>query len=75
MKDVLIFNPYAGKGSARCSAEKIHDVLLKAGIDTDVKMTASANHAAELAEMRQHSGLHLKGLLCRYGSLNGNHII
>ncbi len=56
MKDVLIFNPYAGKGSARCSADKIRDALLKAGIDADVKMTASANHAAEIAETAAKEG-------------------
>lgn len=56
MKDVLIFNPYAGKGSVRSNAEKIHDILLKAGIDTDVKTTASPNHAAELAENAAKEG-------------------
>ena len=31
MKDVLIFNPYAGKGSARCSADKIRDAINPTG--------------------------------------------
>ena len=70
MKDVLIFNPYAGKGSVRSGAEKIRDALLKAGIDADVKTTAYANHAAELAEAAAKEGADRVFITGGDGSIN-----
>ena len=70
MKNVLIFNPYAGKGSVRSGAEKIREALLKAGIDTDVKMTAYANHAAELAETAAKEGAERVFITGGDGSIN-----
>lgn len=70
MKNVLIFNPYAGKGSVRCSAEKIHETLSKAGIDTEVKTTVSANHAADLAEAAAKEGAERVFITGGDGSIN-----
>ncbi len=56
MKNVLIFNPYAGKGSVRNSAEKIREALFHAGIDAELKGTRAANDAAALAEAAAKDG-------------------
>ena len=70
MKDVLIFNPHAGKGSYRCNAEKILDTLQKAGIDAEVKTTSYPNHAAELAEAAAKEGAERVFITGGDGSIN-----
>ena len=70
MKNVLIFNPYAGKGSVRSSAEKIHNALLKAGIDTEVRITTGPMNAAELAEAAAKEGAERVFITGGDGSIN-----
>ena len=70
MKNVLIFNPYAGKGSVRNSAEKIRDALQKAGIDTEVRQTAGPLQAAVLAEAAAKEGAERVFITGGDGSIN-----
>ena len=70
MKNVLIFNPYAGKGSARNSEEKIREMLLSAGIETEVRRTEGAMHAAALAEAAAKEGAERVFISGGDGSIN-----
>lgn len=70
MKNVLIFNPYAGKGSVKNSAEKIQTMLRKEGIDTEILMTSAALQAAEMAEKAAAEGAERVFICGGDGSIN-----
>ena len=70
MKNVLIFNPYAGKGSFRSSAEKILEALQKAGIDAELKKTTAPLQAAEFAEAAAKEGADRVFITGGDGSIN-----
>lgn len=70
MKNVLIFNPYAGKGAFRSSAEKILDALQKAGLDAELKRTSAPLEAAEFAETAAKEGAERVIITGGDGSIN-----
>ncbi len=70
MKNVLIFNPYAGKGAFRSSAEKILEALRKAGIDAELKTTSKPYQAAEFAEAAAKEGADRVFITGGDGSIN-----
>lgn len=70
MKNVLIFNPYAGKGAFRSSAEKILEALQKAGIDAELKKTTAPLQAAEFAETAAKEGADRVFITGGDGSIN-----
>ncbi len=70
MKNVLIFNPYAGKGSVINNVEKIQTMLRKAGIDTEIRMTAAAMQAEKMAETAAAEGAERVIICGGDGSIN-----
>ena len=70
MKNVLIFNPYAGKGAVRSSAEKILEMLRKAGLDAELRETHAPMQAAEYAEAAAKEGAERVLITGGDGSIN-----
>lgn len=56
MKDVLIINPYASKGSRHFRDDRIMDALAKEGIVPELFVTEYPGHAVELAEKAAVNG-------------------
>ena len=70
MKDVLISNSRASKGSKRIREEKILEALSGAGITPELMRTEHAGHAIELAEAAAKDGADRVFILGGDGSIN-----